>query len=518
MPNSKNIRKLAIVLGDQLDIHAPLFEALEPEKDRIWMAEVDEESTHIWSSKQRIAIFLSAMRHFRTTLRDQGYTVDYRYLDDKENQGSLNAELSRYLCHHEVDEIYMTHPGDYRVKESISRVCEEQKVQLTILEDTHFMCSPDDFQKHADGRKQLRMEFFYREMRRNHRVLMEGDQPVGGKWNYDANNRESFGKDGPASLFRREGSQPDSITQEVIDLVNTHFADHPGSLDEFRWPVTREEALVALDQFIDCHLSEFGRYQDAMWMGEAFLNHSLLSSSLNLKLLNPREVIHAAENSYQTQGAPLESVEGFIRQILGWREYVRGIYWLYMPEYLERNALNAEHPLPQFFWTGETDMQCLSETITQTLRYGYAHHIQRLMVTGLFTLLAGVDPKEVHAWYLSVYVDAVEWVELPNVLGMSQYADGGIMASKPYVATGKYIQRMSNYCNHCKYNPANRTGEDACPFTTLYWNFLMKHETTLSSNQRMGMQLRNLRRISDSEKADIIKQSEVISSKIGLDK
>ncbi len=288
-------------------------------------------------------------------------------------------------------------------------------------------------------------------------------------------------------------------TREVIDLVAQRFEAHPGSLAHFNWPTTPGQAERALAAFVEHRLPSFGRYQDALWTDEPFLYHSLLSSSLNLKLLNPAQVVQAAEDAYHAGHAPLASVEGFIRQILGWREYVRGIYWHHMPEYADRNALDANAPLPDFYWTAETEMQCLAQAIGQTLKHGYAHHIQRLMVTGLFALLLGVEPRQVHEWYLAVYVDAVEWVELPNTLGMSQFGDGGVMASKPYCASGNYINRMSNYCSGCQYNPANATGEDACPFTTLYWDFLDRNKRRLKSNTRMKLQLANLVRKSDEE-------------------
>jgi deoxyribodipyrimidine photolyase-related protein len=285
------------------------------------------------------------------------------------------------------------------------------------------------------------------------------------------------------------------------------FRDHPGSLSDFDWPVTLFQARTALSDFIVNRLPDFGDYQDAMWTGQPWLYHSRLSAAMNVKILNPREVVSAAEEAYRTGRAPLAAVEGFIRQILGWREYVRGIYWRFMPEYLERNALKATRPLPDFYWTGDTDFACLKAAIGQTLQFGYAHHIQRLMVTGLFALLLGVDPKHVHEWYLAVYVDAVEWVELPNTLGMSQFADGGIMASKPYCASGKYIQRMSNYCQGCRYDPAESTGETACPFTTLYWDFLMRHEAMLAANPRTVMQVKNLNRLSNEKKSAIRSQA-----------
>jgi deoxyribodipyrimidine photolyase-related protein len=300
------------------------------------------------------------------------------------------------------------------------------------------------------------------------------------------------------------------MTREVIDLVKERFASHPGHLADFDWPLTSQEAQLALEDFIENRLSDFGDYQDAMWTREPWLFHSRLSVVMNLKLLNPRVVIAAAEKAYRTGRAPLAAVEGFIRQILGWREYVRSIYWRFMPDYINLNSLDAQQALPGFYWTGETDMNCLREAISQTLRYGHAHHIQRLMVTGLFSLLLGVKPRAVHEWYLAVYVDAVEWVELPNTLGMSQHGDGGIMASKPYIASGKYIQRMSNYCSGCRFDPAKSTGPDACPFTTLYWDFLMRNEPRLKKNQRMSMQVRNVSRLTVTEKAAISEQAESI--------
>lgn len=492
-------RNLIIVLGDQLDADSAAFEGFDTKLDAVWMAEAVEESTHVWTSKPRIALFLAAMRHFRDELQERGWTIEYDPLTTNSGRESLESALRDRLRSAKPERLRVVLPGEWRVKEMLEKVAEEANVPLDILEDTHFYCTPDDFKEHADGRKSLRMEYFYREMRKKNDILMEGKKPTGGDWNYDADNRETFGKEGPQNIPRQPTFKPDKTTREVINLVNERFAAHPGSLEAFNWPVTRKQALEALDDFIDNRLPCFGPYQDAMWTGQPFLNHSLLSSCLNLKLLNPREVVSAAERAFRRKAIELNSVEGFIRQILGWREYVRGVYWLYMPNYIERNHLGAEEPLPAFFWTGETEFSCLRESIGQTLHYGYAHHIQRLMVTGLYCLLLGVEPKKVHEWYLAVYVDAVEWVELPNTLGMSQYGDSGIMASKPYVATGKYIQRMSNYCGHCPRNPAKATGDDACPFTTLYWDFLQRHRIELEGNRRMSLQVRNLDRKSEDE-------------------
>jgi len=496
-------RRLTLVLGDQLDAHSAAFDDLDPTQDAVWMAEVSQESTHVWTHKARIALFLTAMRHFRDELRKRRIRVEYCELEESGNPNSLTTELDKAVRRLRPQRLILVEPGEWRVKRELQAAADTLQVPIEFRPDRHFLCSHDEFQEHAAGRKQLRLEFFYREMRRKTGVLMEDGQPVGGSWNFDAENRGSFDKNGPVDLPPPRRFKPDSLTRQVLETVERRFADHPGSLEHFDWPVTVRQARQALDDFIQHRLSGFGEYQDAMWVGEPYLYHSRLSAALNLKLLDPRDVIHSAEAAYRAGAAPLNAVEGFIRQILGWREYVRGIYWRYMPEYLERNALDARHALPDFYWTGQTQMRCLHETIRQTLDYGYAHHIQRLMVTGLFALLWGVDPRQVHQWYLAVYVDAVEWVELPNTLGMSQFADGGVMASKPYVATGKYIQRMSNYCQNCAYRPDRATGEDACPFTTLYWDFLMRHEKRLRSNPRMTMQLRNLDRKSKEERQQI---------------
>jgi deoxyribodipyrimidine photolyase-related protein len=505
------VRHLVIVLGDQLDEDASALQGFDPAQDVVWMAEVSEESTHVWSAKQRIAVCLSAMRHFAERLRAQGLPLVYRRLDDADNLGTLPLELARTIEQLKPQQLRLTAPGDWRVLQGLRTTAEQHGVPLQLLDDTHFFSTVREFAAHAKGRKQLRLEYWYRELRRQHGILMDGNQPVGGQWNFDADNRESFGKAGPPiDMPAPLRVAPDAITQAVIDLVNTRFKDHPGSLARFGWPVTRAEALRALSDFITHRLPLFGQFEDAMWSGEPWLYHSQLSCALNLKLLNSREVVQAAEAALQSGHAPLAAVEGFIRQILGWREYVRGIYWTQMPGYVERNALNAQADLPDWYWTGETEMACLKDALTQTLEHGYAHHIQRLMVTGLYALLLGVKPQAVHAWYLSVYVDAVEWVELPNTLGMGQFGDGGLMASKPYVATGKYIQRMSNHCQGCRYDPALSTGPKACPFTTLYWDFLMRHEGLLKGNPRMAMQLKNLGRLDTAAREAIARQASAL--------
>jgi deoxyribodipyrimidine photolyase-related protein len=504
------LRTLVVVLGDQLDLGAAAFDGFDPAQDAAWMAEVAEESTHVWSSKQRIALFLAAMRHFAQALQAAGRPLHYRRLDDPDNRGSLAAELQATLATLAPQHVVMTAPGDWRVWQSLKAVVEGAGLALEIREDRHFFTTVREFAAHAKGRKSLRLEYFYRELRQRHGVLMHEGQPIGGRWNFDADNREAFGPEGPGPVPPRATFEPDALTRDVMALVETRFAQHRGTLESFAWPVTRDQALQALHRFVEQRLPLFGRYEDAMWPGEPWLYHSQLSAALNLKLLTAREVVQAAEAAYRAGKVPLEGAEGFIRQILGWREFVRGIYWTQMPGYLERNALDARQDLPAWYWTGHTDMACLRDAITQTLAHGYAHHIQRLMVTGLFALLLGVRPQQVHAWYLAVYVDAVEWVELPNTLGMSQYGDGGLLASKPYVATGRYIQRMGGPCAGCRYDPARRTGERACPYTTLYWDFLMRHEKLLAKNARMALQVKNVARLSQAEREAVARRADAI--------
>jgi len=507
------LRQLVIVLGDQLDLDASAFDGFDPAQDAVWMAEVAEESTHITSSQPRTALFLAAMRHFAQALQQAGRPLHYTRLDDSGNRGSLAAQLQADLQRLRPQRLVLTAPGEWRVLKALQAVAQAAGLPMELREDRHFFCTVREFAAHARQRRGLRMEFFYREQRRRHGILMEGpkgDQPAGGRWNFDAENRESFGAQGPGFLPPPRWFEPDEVTREVIALVRVRFAEHPGRLDHFAWPVTRAQALEALQAFIDERLPHFGRWQDAIWPGEPWLYHAQISASLNLKLLNPREVVAAAEAAWRAGRAPLASVEGFIRQILGWREYVRGIYWTRMPGYAELNALDAQADLPAWYWSGDTEMACLRDAITQTLTHGYAHHIQRLMVTGLYALLLGVRPQQVHAWYLGVYVDAVEWVELPNTLGMSQYADGGLMASKPYAATGKYLQRMGPQCRGCRFDPAQRAGERACPFTTLYWDFLLRHETTLAGNARMALQVKNLARLGEADRQAIRERSAAI--------
>jgi deoxyribodipyrimidine photolyase-related protein len=505
------MRNLILILGDQLNLDNPALEGFDAEQDYILMVEASHEATQVWSHKARIVLFLSAMRHFYASLAGQyPCALQGIYLKlGEHNFATLKEAWSHQIAMLKPQKVIICEPGEYRIEQDLIALCKQKNVQLVIRDDTHFMCSKADFKHYAaDGKngpkKELRMEFFYRQMRQKYNVLMDGKNPVGGAWNYDAENRKAFGKAGPQNVPIAPQVSIDGLTQAVIDEVEKCFPKHPGSLKQFIWPVTRESALQFLNDFISHKLAGFGDHQDAMWQEKdtsksPYLWHSLLSTSLNLKLLNPREVIAAAVVAYKNKQLPLASVEGFVRQILGWREFIRGVYWLDMPQMAEANHYNHMRQLPHWYWSADTHMNCMKQTVNDTMQHGYAHHIQRLMVTGMFGILAETDPKQMAAWYLAVYVDAVEWVELPNVAGMALYANGGRFTSKPYVASGAYINRMSNYCKSCKYKPEVKTGVDACPTTTLYWNFLIKHYDTFARNPRTALMAKNVERFSADE-------------------
>ncbi|KIC30145.1 cryptochrome/photolyase family protein [Leisingera sp. ANG-M6] len=474
---------LILILGDQLSRSLSSLRDADPSRDILLMAEIAEEASYVRHHKKKIAFVFSAMRHFAKELEADGWQLRFVRLDDPENTGSLTGEIDRLRADHPEARVVVTEPGEYRLKSALLDWAEQAGAALDMRQDSRFLCSHQRFRKWAEGRKQLRMEYFYRDMRRDTGLLMDGDKPEGGKWNFDHENRKPAG--GGLFLPRPPQTPPDGITEDVLDLVDARFGGHFGSLRPFWFAVTRDGALEALESFVEQALPDFGDYQDAMLEGERFLYHSVLSHYINAGLLEPLEVCRRVERAYYEGLAPLNAAEGFIRQIIGWREYMRGIYWLNMPGYTERNFLEATRPLPGFYWTGETDMACLSAAITQTRDEAYAHHIQRLMVTGNFAMLAGVDPHQVHEWYLAVYADAYEWVEAPNVIGMSQFADGGLLGSKPYAASGNYINKMSDHCSSCRYDVKHKSGAGACPFNTLYWDFLSRNADKLRGNPRL---------------------------------
>jgi deoxyribodipyrimidine photolyase-related protein len=495
------IRNLILVMGDQLTPAIASLAAGDREHDLVLMAELFEEATTVSHHKKKIAFLFSAMRHFADELRALGWRVEYVTLDAPNNQGSFSRQVAAAIADHQPERLVVTAPSEWRVAEMVATWAADGPVPVDILPDTRFLCPVPEFRRWAEGRKQLRMEYFYRDMRRRTGLLMVGDKPVGGQWNFDVENR----KPATRSLFmpHPRGVAPDAVTQEVLALVAQRFGTHFGDLDPFWFAVTRADAEAAFSAFVTDALPQFGDFQDAMLAGEPFLYHGVIAHYLNCGLLDPLRVCQAVEAAYHRGAVPLNAAEGFIRQIIGWREYVRGIYWLSMPGYETRNFFGHTRPLPALYWTAETDMTCLRAAVTQTRQQAYAHHIQRLMVTGNFALLAGVDPKALHEWYLSVYVDAFEWVELPNTIGMSQFADGGLLASKPYVASGAYINRMSDYCSACRYDVKQRTGETACPFNALYWDFIGRHADTLKGNPRMSQMVRTYAGFSADERQRI---------------
>jgi deoxyribodipyrimidine photolyase-related protein len=489
---------LRLVMGDQLSRNVSSLADATAGTDVILMVEVKAEVTSVKHHKQKIVLVLSAMRHFAESLRSEGFHVDYVMLDDPDNTHSFTTELRRAVLRHGTSRLIVTEASEWRVHQMMQGWSAEIGVDVECRQDDRFLCGREAFAAWAGGRRSFRMEFFYREMRKKTKLLMRDGEPEGGQWNFDSENRKRLPKD--AVVPQRISFAPDEVSQDVMRLVEDQYADHYGSLHRFVWAVTRDDALLALDHFVEHSLPVFGDYQDAMKSGEDFVYHSVLSPYVNIGLLSPQEVCDAAADAYHHGRAPLNAVEGFIRQIIGWREYVNGIYWSQMPSYADGNFLNGQRDLPAFFWWGEAPMHCLRECVRNTRDNAYAHHIQRLMVIGNFALLAGVRPKEIEEWFLVVYADAFEWVELPNVHGMVMHADGGLLASKPYVASGAYINRMSDYCGHCQFDPGIKTGPKACPYNYLYWNFLMEHEVVLGKNPRLAMPYRNLRRMAEVQK------------------
>jgi deoxyribodipyrimidine photolyase-related protein len=489
------IRNLVLVLGDQLDLHSEAIKSVRVGEDAVWMAEVDEEATHVWCHKMRLAFFFSAMRHFRDQLLEKNVTVYYHQLEPQRNKDrgpDFATILKKDVKRLRPKKLVVVLPGDYRVKRALQQAAEELAIPLEIVVDSHFYTTPEEFAAFAEGRKTLVMETFYRQMRKQHEVLVQDGEPIGGQWNFDEQNRDTFGRDGPGQITGPHSFRPDEVTQQVCQLVERRFPDHPGTLDDFDLPVTHAQARVMLRDFVKRSLPLFGQFEDAMWTDETFLYHSRLSAPLNVKLLDPRTCVEQAVEAYKQGQAPINSVEGFIRQLIGWREFIRGVYWLHMPGYAEMNHLGHETDLPSFFWDGDTDMQCVRQSMQHVLRYGFAHHIHRLMVLGNLALMLGAHPHKFHQWHMAMYVDAVDWVSLPNTLGMSQHGDGGIVGTKPYVATGNYIHRMSDFCRNCRYDYRQAAGEQACPFTTLYWDFLDRHYQQFKSNHRMGMQMKHV--------------------------
>jgi len=498
--------KLVLVLGDQLSPELSALREADKIRDVVVMAEVMEEASYVPHHPKKIAFLFAAMRKFAAELRADGWDVRYITLD--EGHTSIVSALLAVAGDTGAAEVLATEPGEWRVISAL----EDSPVPVHQFPDDRFLCSHAEFDAWAEGRKQLRMEYFYRDMRRKTGLLMDGDQPEGGKWNYDHDNRkpapDEVTHEGPLQF------QTDETTREVLDLVDARFADNFGTLRPFSFATDRAGARAALTHFIDHALPKYGDFQDAMLTDNRFLYHSVISMYINAGLLPWREACDAAEAAYRAGHAPLNAVEGFIRQIIGWREYMRGIYFREGPDYMHRNLLGHTRKLPALYWGADTRMKCMSTAVAATRDEAYAHHIQRLMVTGNFALLAGIDPFEVHEWYLAVYADAYEWVEAPNVIGMSQFADGGIVGSKPYVSGGNYISKMSDHCKTCAYKVKEKVGDDACPFNALYWAFLNRHRERFAKNPRMAQMYRTWDRMDDTHCAEVLDRADRFLAKM----
>jgi deoxyribodipyrimidine photolyase-related protein len=500
---------IGLILGDQVSHSISCLQRLNKNTDLILMAEVGAEATYVTHHKQKIALIFSAMRHFAVELKNQGWQLVYHYYDETRPALTLYDVLDECVKQHKAKNVFITECGEFRLHEQMCTGWSQQLgIPVTLSGDTRFVSSKAEFAQWASSRKQLRMEYFYRDMRRKTGLLMQDGEPVGGQWNFDSDNREPYR--GEPVVQARHTFQHDSIDRDVLALVSRCFNKHPGELTPFNWPTTRAQALLALNAFIDHQLPWFGDFQDAMQQSHHFMFHSLLSTSLNCGLLTPMEVCIAAENAWREGKAPLNAVEGFIRQIIGWREYVRGIYWLKMPAYAKQNFLGNTRNLPQYYWSGKTDMACMSACFKNTFEHAYAHHIQRLMVTGNFALLTGIEPGQICEWYLAVYADAYDWVELPNTLGMVMHADAGLLASKPYAASGSYIHRMSDYCKNCHYQVKTSTEHDSCPFNSLYWHFISRHADQFQNNPRMSMIYRSYQRMADTKKQALQTRAEYL--------
>jgi len=504
---------LRLVLGDQLSDTLSSLADLDPSRDVVLMAEVMSEASYVRHHKQKFALVFSAMRQFAERLRDRGAVVRYVRLDDPANTHSLNGEVLRALDDQPFGRVVLTEPGEWRLVQAFDDLAHMSPAPVQIRPDVRFVCARAEFEAWAAEKRELRMEFFYRLMRRKTGLLMDGDQPAGGRWNFDAENRKRL----PKGLTppERHMVPPNPLTREVMAEMAARFPDNFGSMAAFNFPTNAEEAEGALDHFITQLLPQFGDWQDFMVSGQPWMWHAHISAAMNIGLIDPLDACRRAEAEYRADRAPLNAVEGFIRQIIGWREYVRGIYWLKGPDYKHTNALAADRTLPWFYWSGETDMACVRDVVAITRDHAYAHHIQRLMVTGNLALLLGVHPDEINDWYMVVYANAFEWVELPNTHGMAIFADGGVMASKPYAASGAYINRMSNYCGGCAYDVKDRLGERACPFNALYWDFLDRNTDTLGGNIRLAMPYRSLAKMDEAERAAITAKAAQVRRDMG---
>ncbi|MCH7398619.1 cryptochrome/photolyase family protein [Belliella sp. DSM 107340] len=498
-------KTLRLILGDQLNSEHSWYDKVNDNITYVLM-EMKQETDYVTHHIQKVVGFFLAMRNFSDLLSEQGHRVIYLSLEDKDNKQDLSENIRNLLDSEGFERFEYQLPDEYRLDLQLSKLCEELKVESKSYDSEHFLTERGYLEEFFKGKKTYLMETFYREMRKEYDILMEGKEPITGKWNYDHDNRNKF-KDPlllvEPKIFRKNVSG-------IVDLLEKNKIKTIGKIDEnkFDWPVTRAEGLGLIDYFCKKLLSNFGEYQDAMFTRDKFLFHSRLSFALNTKMISPLEVVQKVEKYWlgNQESVSIAQVEGFVRQIIGWREYMRGVYWAKMPSYKELNFFGHERDLPSYFWTGKTKMNCLKHAIGQSLDSAYAHHIQRLMVTGNFMLLAGIHPDQVDEWYLGIYIDAIEWVEITNTRGMSQYADGGIVGTKPYVSSANYIDKMSDYCSSCFYKKSQKVGDKSCPFNSLYWHFYARNEEKLAKNPRIGMAYKTLAKMKDKDA--ILKQAE----------
>ena len=500
-------KTLRLILGDQLNSNHSWFKSVDDSVTYVMM-EIRTETDYAQHHIQKVVGIFAAMQNFANQLKSNNHNLIYLHLNDENNLQSFQDNIQNLISEHEFNHFEYQLPDEYRVDQDLIELCNTISIPSKSVDSEHFFTSRNELGDFFQGKKTFLMESFYRAMRKKHAVLMDGDQPLTGKWNYDSDNRKKLPKDHkPTSplIF-------DNDVSEILFEINKTNIKTIGSIDanHFLWPINREQSLELLDFFATECLSLFGSFQDAMTPNEWSIYHSRISFSMNIKLISPKEVIDRVTLEWQKRSDEIKyhQLEGFVRQIIGWREYMRGIYWNQMPDYATLNYFNNSDKLPSWFWTGTTKMNCLKEAINQSLNYGYAHHIQRLMITGNFALLAGVHPDEIDAWYLGIYIDAFEWVQITNTRGMSQFADGGIVGTKPYVSSASYIDKMSNYCGSCYYKKAIKTGDKACPFNSLYWNFYDKNESKLAKNPRIGMMYNVWRKMKPEDKTTLLEQAD----------
>jgi len=500
------MKKLRLILGDQLNRQHSWFREID-NNVTYCLFEMRQETDYVTHHIQKIVGFFASMRNFTKELKAANHTVIYFNINDKKNTQSLVENLDSLIIENNIQKFEYLSPDEYRLDHQLKEFCKDLNIESNVFSTEHFYTEREDLETFFKGKKQFLMENFYRNMRKKHQILVVDNQPEGGKWNYDASNRKKWKGD---ALIPQEISFDNNVEDILSDIKKAEIHTI-GNINPkyFEYPISRKQAIVQLDYFCEHLLVHFGDYQDAMHTDKIYLFHSRISFAMNTKIISPKEVIDTVLETYrkQKENIDISQVEGFIRQILGWREYMRGMYWMLMPDYKKENFLNNKNKLPSFFWTGKTKMNCLRNSINNSLENGYAHHIQRLMITGNFALLTQINPDQVDAWYLGIYVDAIEWVQLPNTRGMSQFADGGKIATKPYVSSGSYISKMSNYCDACVYKKTKKFEDDACPFNTLYWNFLDEKQEKLSSNFRMKMMYSLLNKMSPEDRAKIKKKA-----------